>query len=50
MVEDAQIAEALGRGENADLTCRGLMSQALERGGRDNVTILVARYRVPPAD
>jgi PPM family protein phosphatase len=50
MVEDAQIAEALGRGENAEPTCQRLISLALERGGRDNVTILVARYRVPPAD
>jgi serine/threonine protein phosphatase PrpC len=47
MVADAQIAEVLGRSGTADETCRTLTDLALEHGGRDNVTVLVARYRFP---
>jgi protein phosphatase len=47
MVGDARIAEVLGRGEPAEQACRALVQEALDGGGKDNVTVLVARYRVP---
>jgi len=47
-VSDDEIREYLGRGESAEVTCRRLVDLALERGGKDNVTVLIARVR-PPA-
>ena len=45
------IAQALGRGEPADSTCQSLVDRALEAGGKDNVTVVLARYsfRASPA-
>ena len=48
MVDDATIAAELGRAAPAAATCRALMDLALDRGGKDNVTIVVADYRIPP--
>jgi len=46
MVTDAEIADALaGQGSSAD-ACTALLEMALERGGRDNVTVALARYRI----
>jgi protein phosphatase len=50
MVPEGQIAEVLGREENADGACRQLVQLALEAGGKDNVTAVVARYRVAAAE
>jgi PPM family protein phosphatase len=47
MVPDANIVEVLGREETAGRACSALLSLALERGGKDNVTVIVARYRMP---
>jgi protein phosphatase len=47
MVAESQIAEALGRSGSAEEACRTLIEQALEHGGRDNVTAIVARYHFP---
>jgi protein phosphatase len=47
MVPDATIAAILGSGERAAEVCRRLLDQALEAGGKDNVTVVVARYRLP---
>jgi protein phosphatase len=47
MVADTQIAEVLGRPGTAEETCRTLVDLALEQGGKDNVTVIVARYRLP---
>ena len=47
MVESQVIAEVLGSGEAAQTTCQRLVDRALEAGGKDNVTVVVARYRLP---
>ena len=44
MVDDNAIAAQLGRASAAD-TCAALLDLALDRGGRDNVTVVVADYR-----
>ncbi len=47
MVTDAELASALqGPGTAAEL-CRILVDLAVSRGGRDNVTVVLARYRIP---
>jgi protein phosphatase len=50
MVEAGAIAEVLGCGEEAEATCRRLVDRALERGGKDNVTVVMARYRILPSE
>ena len=47
LVTDAEIAGALGRAGSADTACRALVDLALEGGGRDNVTVVLARYSIP---
>ena len=42
------IADELGRDVPAAEVCRGLIDLALRGGGRDNVTVAVADYRIPP--
>jgi protein phosphatase len=44
-VSDAEIAEQLRAGADAETTCRALSRLALERGGSDNVTVVVGRIR-----
>ncbi len=46
MVPDAVIAAALGSGVAAQPTCQTLVDLALAAGGKDNVTVAVARYRI----
>ena len=48
MVPDQVIAEVLLRGEPAAEACRGLLNRALAQGGKDNVTVVLARYDIPP--
>jgi serine/threonine protein phosphatase PrpC len=51
MVDDAAITRELGRGTSSDEACRSLVQQALNSGGRDNVTVVVATYHQPgPSD
>lgn len=40
-LEDAKIAEILGRGDSAQETVDTLIQRSLRRGGRDNVTVVV---------
>jgi PPM family protein phosphatase len=47
MVPETAIAEVLQKGEPAAGACNALVNLALERGGRDNVTVVLARYHVP---
>jgi protein phosphatase len=47
MVDDQSIAEILGSRELPNDAAQSLVDLALERGGKDNVTVLVARYEIP---
>jgi serine/threonine protein phosphatase PrpC len=44
-VEDDEIREVLLAGGSAEAACRTLVGMALERGARDNVTVLVGKTR-----
>ncbi len=45
MVADTQIAETLYIKSDGEEACHTLLNQALEAGGKDNTTVLLARYR-----
>jgi protein phosphatase len=47
LVDDETIAKILERGDPAERSCERLIDLALERGGKDNVTAVLARYRLP---
>ncbi len=47
MVNDETIASVLGRGTSSEEACLALIELALDRGGRDNVTVVVATYHFP---
>ena len=49
LVDDDQIANVLRTGESRglDAQCQRLVDLALERGGPDNITALLARYKIP---
>lgn len=44
-VSDEEIAEHLGAMQSADQVCNALLNLALERGGTDNITLVVGRAR-----
>ena len=46
MASEAEITEVLAAHPESQDACRALVDLALERGGRDNVTVIVARYSV----
>lgn len=47
MVSEAAIAEAMKAEEGSDEACAALLSLALQKGGKDNVTVVMARYTIP---
>ncbi len=47
MLDDASIAKLLGELQPPASTCRSLIDTALDNGGRDNVTVIVADYVTP---
>ena len=49
MVDPADIEAILANADDSATACRALVSQALQRGGKDNVTVLFARYAIPTA-
>jgi len=44
-VADEQMTEILRRGDGAETTARALVALALDAGGSDNVTVIVALLR-----
>jgi protein phosphatase len=48
MVDDAAIASLLGGAATSNEACQALVTTALDKGGKDNVTVALARYRFPP--
>jgi serine/threonine protein phosphatase PrpC len=46
MAANEQISQVLLRAEPAAEGCRNLVDLALEKGGKDNVTVIIARYRL----
>lgn len=47
MVDDEAISEVLTRHPASQEACRSLLDLALQAGGRDNITAIVARYAFP---
>jgi serine/threonine protein phosphatase PrpC len=47
MVDEEEIAGVLMRGQSAQDACQTLVDLALEHGGADNVTVLLAKYEIP---
>jgi len=46
MVDREEIAKTLASHPASGDACRALVRQALDRGGRDNVTVIVAHFSV----
>jgi protein phosphatase len=47
MVPDERIAAELDQSASAEGCCQSLVEQALAAGGKDNITVAVARYAMP---
>jgi protein phosphatase len=47
MVDIEVISSVLRQAASAEEACQGLLAAALKNGGKDNVTIALARYRIP---
>ena len=50
MLDDAQLAEVLALRREPGEQCATLIELANRAGGGDNVTVIIAEYRIPPAD
>jgi protein phosphatase len=44
LVRDEEIAAAANAGTDLDATCAQLVDLANERGGEDNITVVLVRY------
>jgi serine/threonine protein phosphatase PrpC len=49
MVDDEGIGRVLAGSESSEAACRRLVDLALDNGGKDNVTVVLARYSIPEA-
>src|SRR5262249_38849280 len=49
MVSEENITNVIARDDTPHEVCQRLIDLALKAGGRDNVTVIVARYQFPPA-
>jgi protein phosphatase len=47
MVDDATIGDVLAEGQTSEAACARLVDLALAAGGRDNITLTIARYAFP---
>ena len=47
MVQDDEIHAILTAGNSADESCRALVDAALAAGGKDNITVILAKYQIP---
>ncbi|MBS0653369.1 MAG: serine/threonine-protein phosphatase, partial [Verrucomicrobia bacterium] len=47
LVPDTEIASILSSGKNPQETCESLISAALEKGGNDNITVLMVKILSP---
>lgn len=47
MVEDPLIEAVLNEAPSSRAACQNLINLALSNGGRDNITVIVARYSIP---
>jgi PPM family protein phosphatase len=50
MLDDGAIGEVLGGTASPSEACRRLVDRALGAGGRDNISVVVARYSLPTQD
>jgi protein phosphatase len=46
MIDDARIAQTLSSHADPDAACRALLDAALEQGGKDNITVVLAEYQI----
>ena len=47
LVDDETITNILRKATRSSDACERLVQRALDNGGRDNVTVIVAAYRLP---
>jgi PPM family protein phosphatase len=47
MISEDTLSKVLAEGDPAAKTCQRLVDLALEAGGKDNVTVIIAGYRIP---
>lgn len=47
MIDDGRIETTMSRIHDSKETCQNLLEQAMDAGGKDNITILIGRYSIP---